>query len=235
MFRQAVILAGGLGTRLRPIVPDRPKPMAEFHGRPFLEYQISFLRAQGISEVVLCVGYLADEISKHFGDGSGWQVDIRYSRETEALGTGGAIKLAEPLLKDVFFVLNGDTYLSCDLTVLGKHHVQHHADATIAVSMVRDATSFGVVGIGAGNIVSHFLEKGAASGSAYVNVGLYVLCKQLIHGIPSNRPVSLERELLPAWVSTGRVVAFVHEAGFIDIGTPEGYGWYVGIEKESRL
>lgn len=222
MFRQAVILAGGLGTRLRSVVADRPKPMAEFRGRPFLEYQIRFLREQGIREVVLCIGYLADEILKHFGDGAGRDVNIRYSREPEALGTGGAVKLAEPLLEDVFFLLNGDTLLSCDLTALSKHHLRHHADITIAVSMVQDAMSFGVVGIGAGNIVSHFQEKGTASGSAYVNAGLYVLCKQLIHSIPSNRPVSLEEELLPEWVATRRVIAFVHNSGFIDIGTPEG-------------
>lgn len=226
MFRQAVILAGGLGTRLRPVVADRPKPMADFRGRPFLEYQISFLRTQGVSEVILCVGYLADEISKHFDDGSGWGVTIRYSREAAVLGTGGAIKLAERLLDDVFFVLNGDTFLSCDLTVLGKRHLQHHADATLAVSLVQDAKSFGIVGIGANNIVSHFQEKGTARGPAYVNAGLYVLSKELVHAIPSNRPISLEREMLPDWVASHKVIAFMQPA-FLDIGTPEGYAEYL--------
>lgn len=220
--RQAVILAGGLGTRLRPFVAGRPKPMALFNGRPFLEHQMGFLKARGVRDVVLCVGYMAESISGYFGEGASCGLRIRYSVEPSPLGTGGALKLAEPLLEDVFFVLNGDTLLSCDLMVLGKHHVQHHADATIAVSMVQDAMSFGIVRIGAGNIVSHFQEKGAASGSAYVNAGLYVLSKELVHSIPSNRRISLEGEMLPEWVAKRRVIAF-RETAFVDIGTSEGY------------
>lgn len=223
MFRQALILAGGLGTRLRPIVADRPKPMAEFSGRPFLERQMAYLRAQGVREVVLCIGYLADEISNHFQDGAGCNLTIRYSRESEPLGTGGAIKLAEPLLDDVFFVLNGDTLVSCDLAELCKHHMKHQADVTVAVSQVQDSKDFGVVRIDAGNVINEFHEKEASRGPAYVNAGLYVLSANLLKDIPAVQPLSLEHDLLPTWLLGKKVVAFTQNVGFIDIGTPERY------------
>lgn len=221
--RQAVILAGGLGTRLRSVVADLPKSMAEINGRPFLEHQIYLLRTQGISDFVLCVGYMAEKISGYFGDGSRWNLRIRYSMEQQPMGTGGAIKLAEPLFDEVFVLLNGDTFLDCDLKALLDQHAQSRADVTMVVCSVEDATRFGTVVTGETGMVTGFREKEMAEGPGYANAGMYVLCRTLLTTIPANRPVSLERELLPEWIVTRKVMAFVHRGVFVDIGTPEGY------------
>lgn len=235
MLQQAAILAGGLGIRLRSVVADRPKPMAEFRGRPFLEYQIRFLREQGIREIILCIGYLADEIHKHFGDGSGWDVTIRYSRETEPLGTGGALKLAEPLLGETFLLLNGDTFLACELGALEEHHRVNQADVTLAVSKADDASSYGSVEVGADGRATGFREKAVGAHPGYVNVGLYVMNKALVAVVPAGRRVSLEQDLFKGWVKTRRVFAFVLQGGFVDIGTPEGYERFASRVMGSRL
>src|SRR5919112_1675155 len=120
---RALVLAGGLGTRLRSLLNDRPKPMAQVAGKPFLEYQIEMLRLHGFQDLVLCVGYLARHVQEYFGDGRGWGVHIDYAVETELLGTAGAIKNAQNFIdKDPFLVLNGDSYLEADLRELADFH-----------------------------------------------------------------------------------------------------------------
>lgn len=237
-IEQAVILAGGLGTRLRQVLADRPKAMAPFEGRPFLEYQLRALQAGGVRELVLCVGYLAETISGHFGDGADWGLRVRYSVEPAPLGTGGALKLAEPLLADTFLLLNGDTFLTCDLGALERHHREHRADMTLAVATETDAARYGSVAVGPDGRVTGFREKASDGRAGYVNAGLAVLSRALLADLPAGGPLSLEREALAGWVATRRVYAFPVAGGFVDIGTPEGYEQFarlVAAEPAVRL
>lgn len=233
MFRQAVILAGGLGTRLRSILSDRPKAMAVFNDRPFLEYQLGLLKSGGVQEVVMCLGYMADVISSYVGDGARWGLCIRYSVESSPLGTGGALKLAESLLDETFLLLNGDTFLSCDLGMLEEHHWHRRADVTLTVCRSDDATRYGSVKVKDGGRVTEFCEKVATDRPEYANAGLYVMSKALLATIPARRLVSLEQELLEGWVKARRVFAFMYQGGFVDIGTPEGHEQFVRLATES--
>src|SRR5215210_1825408 len=145
---KALILVGGLGTRLRPLVSDRPKPMAQVEGKPFLEYQIEKLRAHGFKDLVLCVGHMARQVQDYFGDGRDWEVQIDYAVETELLGTAGAIKNAQKVIEDTFLVLNGDSYLEVDLGGLAEFHrrwgsTDPQTIATVAVVAAEDTTAYG--------------------------------------------------------------------------------------------
>jgi NDP-sugar pyrophosphorylase family protein len=226
-----MILAGGLGTRLRPVLSDRPKGLAPVGERPFLEIQIELLRRQGARWFVLCVGHLADHIEAHFRDGSRWGVRIDYSVEGERLlGTGGALKLAECYFRPRALVLNGDTYLAVDYTRLLQCHHEERARAgvlaTLTLARAADATRFGTVQLdAAGSYVTAFREKEAAPPGAerWLNAGAYVIEKDLLEFAPPRTPASLERDLFPrALAAGGRLAAETCGAAFYDIGTPEG-------------
>lgn len=227
---QAVILAGGLGTRFRSVVADRPKPMAEAGGRPFLEYQIEFLKRYGIPEFVLCVGYLRDHIIDHFGDGSRWGVTIRYSIEETPLGTGGALKLAEKHVRGTFLALNGDTYFDVDVGDLLRFHASRRARdprcaGTLALSRARDARSYGAVVLDHDHVILSFDEKPAASsGIPHLNGGVYVLEPEVLGFLPALHKASVETDLFPAVLRSGqRLYGYPSDGFFVDIGTPDGY------------
>lgn len=218
---QAVILVGGLGTRLRSALPDLPKPMAPVRGRPFLEYVIHQLAGFGVQNIVLCVGYKLQAIEDYFGDGSHFGVSIEYSREHELLGTAGAVKLAEPLIQsDNFLLLNGDCYCEFDGHALIEFHQSQHAAATIVATHVEDRSRFGSLKIDDGNRVLGFEEKGAATGAGFINAGIYVLNKQVLDLIPAGQRYSLEQQVFPV-LSGSRLYAFKANGLFIDIGLPE--------------
>lgn len=142
----AAILAGGLGLRLRSVLPDVPKPMAPVGGKPFLEWLILWLRKAGVHDVVLCTGYGAEMIRAYFGDGTQYGMRIRHSREEQLLDTAGALRLAEPLLEsDLCLVLNGDSFLTFPLARLVKFHVVKEARASLVVTAVEDASRYGTV------------------------------------------------------------------------------------------
>lgn len=224
---KALILAGGLGTRLQPVVADRPKPMAQANGKPFLEYQIEWLRRQGLREIVLCVGHLAGHIRDYFGAGQRWDVRIRYAVETELLGTAGAIKNAEPFVEDTFCVLNGDSFLDADLQAIIESHKRSRAVdprtlGTLAAVFVPDAAAYGTLDLGH-HRVSQFREKGTG-GPGWINGGIYVLEPEILELIPAGRPVSIERETFPQILERGyHLYAYPVEGFFVDIGTPAGY------------
>lgn len=222
---QAVILVGGFGTRLQSVVTDVPKPMASLAGRPFLEYKLASLQRGGIREVVLCTGYLAETVRAHFGDGSKFGVHIEYSVEHEPLGTGGAVKLAAPLLDDTFFVLNGDTYLDLDYATMLLQHRDRRALATIAVLSSAETQPYGSIVIETEGRIRAFREKANdTSRGAWINAGAYIFSKRVLSHIPQGRAVSLEQETFPQLLATGAVVYGFPTAGyFIDIGTPEKY------------
>ena len=199
----AVILAGGLGTRLRPVVSDRPKVLAEVCGRPFLTYLLDQLQAAGAGEAVLSTGYLGEQIEAALG--SCYRgLPLGYSQESAPLGTAGALRsaLARPG-SDPILVLNGDSYFDADLPDLLAHHRSHGARATLALARLDDTRRFGRVVLAADNRVTAFEEKGADEGAGWINAGIYVLARQLLETIPAGGPVSLERECFPAWIGRG--------------------------------
>jgi NDP-sugar pyrophosphorylase family protein len=217
----AVILAGGLGTRLRGVVDDRPKPMAEIGGRPFLEYLLANLRRQGFSEAVLCTGYLAEAVEHHFGDGRRFGLSLRHSREPQPLGTGGALKHAQPLLAgERWLVLNGDTFFDLPYAELADAHRAAGALATMALARVPDASRFGVVDLGPGGRIEAFRD--ACAGPALANGGVYVVERALLDRIPAGAPASLERDVFGR-LAGGRLHGVEFAGELIDIGTPDAY------------
>ena len=172
---KALILCVGLGTRLRRVIDDRPKPMASVAGKPFLEYLIWQLKRYGFRDIVLCIGYLGDQVRAYFGDGSDWDVHISYSHEPEPLGTGGAVKLAEALIReDNFLVMNGDSFLDIDLNGLVNYHFEKRALATMALVEVENPARYGAVEINERGEIKNFVEKGMSSRSKLINGGIYV-------------------------------------------------------------
>jgi D-glycero-alpha-D-manno-heptose 1-phosphate guanylyltransferase len=218
----AVILAGGLGTRLRSAVADRPKVMAEIHGRPFLSFLLDQLFAAGVGSVVLCTGYRGEQISSYFGESYG-PLRLTYSREPSPLGTGGALRLALPHMdSDPVLVLNGDSFCEADFADLAARHRLRGAAATMLLAEVPNTERFGRVKTGRAGLVTEFEEKGGWAGPGLINAGVYLLGRRLIEGIRAGAAVSLEREVFPAHV--GRDL-YGHPGGgrFLDIGTPESF------------
>lgn len=221
---KAVVLAGGLGTRLRSVVTSKPKVLASIGERSFLELLVRQLRSQGIRHLVMCTGYLSEQIESQFGDGGRWDVSIEYSKEEVPLGTAGAIKLAEPYLVEApeFLVLNGDSFLEIDFRGLIEFHRSHHgAIASMAVLPVPDAGRYGTVRVDASGRVSGFTEKTGSDAPGLVNGGVYVFTQGVLQSIPEG-PASLERDVFPRLLDQG-IYAREQNGIFIDIGTPADY------------
>lgn len=217
-----VILAGGLGTRLRGAVPDLPKPLAPVAGRPFLAHQLDLLVRLGFTEAVLSVGYRAAQIRDAFGSRYA-SLDLRYSEEASALGTGGALALASRQVgAPAVLVLNGDSYCGFDSRRLLSRAQAPRGVATIVVARVKDASRFGAVRLGLQGRVEAFTEKADPRGAAWVSAGVYVLPRRLVEAIPPG-PSSLERDAFPIWAAAGCLTAYRTRAPFLDIGTPESY------------
>jgi mannose-1-phosphate guanylyltransferase len=220
---KAVLLVGGLGARLRSVVGCTPKPLASVGDRPFLELLIRQLHCQGIRDLVLCTGYLAHEIEKQLGNGDAWDIGIEYSKEPSPLGTGGAVKFAEPLLRQTshFLVMNGDSFMDIDLRELIRFHQKSGGVATMAVLRLKNEMRYGTVQVAAGGRVNGFTEKSDDDPTAFVNAGIYVFNRTIFRHIPAG-PVSLERDVFPKLIDYG-VYAAEQNGIFIDIGTPEDY------------
>lgn len=218
----AAILAGGLGTRLRSAVADRPKVLAEVQGRPFLAYLLEQLEAAGVREAVLCTGYLGQRIRDLFGD-TYQGLRLVYSQEGSPLGTGGALRSALDLLRsDTLLVMNGDSYCEVDLRPLWTWHKDKRAEATLVLAEVADAQRYGRVFVDAAGRVLSFEEKGPLGGRGWISAGIYIFGRRTLEGIPANGMVSLEREVFSAWVGHG-LYGYRSSGRFLDIGTPEDY------------
>jgi NDP-sugar pyrophosphorylase family protein len=226
---KAVLLVGGMGTRLRAVVPSAPKPLATVGGRPFLELLVRQLRSQGVRQVVLSTGYLADQIEREFGDGKGLDVTIEYSREPCPLGTAGAVKFAQVHLRDVpdFLVMNGDSFMEVDFAELVRFHRAKGAVVSMAVRSVPDAQRYGTVGLNEQGMVEGFSEKAGVAAPGLVNAGVYVFSQEIFESIPGG-PVSLEKDVFPSLLERG-VYGLEQQGMFIDIGTPEDYARAQGI------
>jgi D-glycero-alpha-D-manno-heptose 1-phosphate guanylyltransferase len=221
---KAIMLVGGLGTRLRSVVGSTPKVLASIGEKSFLELLVHQLRSQGIRHLVMCTGYLADQIEAKFGDGRSWDVSIEYSKEEVPLGTAGALKLAQRYLRDIpeFLVLNGDSFLEVDFQSLMAFHRRHNsAVATMAVIRVENASRYGTVQVGRGDRVTGFAEKTGSEAPALVNGGICFFNRSVLQCIPEG-PSSMERDVFPGLLDQG-VYAQEQHGIFIDIGTPADY------------
>ena len=219
----ALLLVGGKGIRLRSVVPSAPKPLASVGDQSFLELLVRQLRRQGIRRLVMCSGYLADQIQSKFGNGRAWDVAIEYSREQQPLGTAGAVKLAQRHLRGAseFLVMNGDSFLEVDFGKLIRFHRECNRLGSMAVVPVQDAGRYGTVRVDASGRVIGFMEKTGLNTPGLINAGVYVFDPEIFEHIPEG-PVSLERDVFPLVLDRG-VYALEHSGIFIDIGTPEDY------------
>ena len=223
---RAVILAGGEGTRLRPLTLGTPKPVVPVVDRPFLRHQLDLLAGAGVRDVVFSVAYRPERVEAVFGDGSGFGVKIRYAVEESPLGTGGAVRNALALLDERTIVLNGDVLTDVDLGELVRSHEQQRAAATILLTPVPNPSAYGLVETDASGRVLRFLEKPKPEEitTDTINAGIYILETRVLELIPPAVKHSIERAFFPALLARGDLVLGpVHRGYWIDIGTPEKY------------
>lgn len=220
---EAVVLAGGFGTRLHHIVNDVPKPMAPIHGIPFLSFLFKKLISAGIEHVILSTGYLHEKIESYFGN-SFETLRISYSREEEPLGTGGAILLAMSKTKtEDLFVLNGDTLFDIDFRELGDLHVKNEAFLSVALREEKDVSRYGSVMINETGKITAFTEKNESQGKGLINGGIYVLNKKQLQELEMPTKFSFEKDVLEKYYHNMNFYGLVCQAYFIDIGVPEDY------------
>ena len=226
---QAVVLVGGEGTRLRPITSRVPKPVVPLVGRPFVGYILENLARHGVERAVFSAGYLAHALQDAIGDGSRYGLAVRYVVEDQPLGTAGAIRNVQAELDDgPLFAFNGDVLTDVDLTAMSAFHRERGGLATILLTRVDDPRRYGLVEIADDGRVAEFVEKPGAeyavpAHGALINAGVYLLEPEVLAMIPAGRPLSIERGVFPQLAAAGRLYAFVTEAYWRDIGTPESY------------
>ena len=220
---QALILAGGEGTRLRPLTYTVPKPVLPLAGRPHIAYVIDWLVGHGVDDVVVSCGHLAEGMRNTLAELEPG-VRIRYAEEPDARGTAGAIRFAEDMLGDRFLVLNGDILCALDLTALIEQHERTAARATIALYPVADPSGYGLIHRQEDGEITEFLEKPEPDqiDTDEINAGAYLLEGSVLDLIPPDRPVSIEREVFPRLVGEG-LYGISLEGYWMDIGTPERY------------
>ena len=217
-----VILAGGLGTRLRQVVSDKPKVLAEVNGRPFLDYVLDQIDRAGIRSAILCIGYLGNQIIERYGNRYK-NVQLVYSSEDVQLGTGGAVANAVPFIdSDYVIVMNGDSYCAFDMNELMCFHINKNSNITMLVKHVADSARYGLVNISKDKSITCFIEKNGLPIPGQINAGVYVMNSSVVKAIPKNVNISLERDILPLYVNN-RLFAYQSEEDFIDIGIPSDY------------
>jgi D-glycero-alpha-D-manno-heptose 1-phosphate guanylyltransferase len=216
-----LILTGGQGSRLRNVVSDRPKPMADIQGRPFLDILINHVASFGSHRFILCTGFMADSIERYY-EKADQPYTLLFSREAIPLGTGGAIKNAEPLIaSNPFLVLNGDSLCRADIKDFFYFHVGKKALLSLVVTGVNESGDFGSIAMDGKDRITGFLEKGS-SGRSLINAGIYLLDSKVLSLIPTQSQFSLEHDLFPALVGKD-FFGFLTKEALIDIGTPERY------------
>ena len=220
---QAVILAGGLGTRLRPLTEQIPKVMVPVSGKPFLLHLLELLKRWGIDDAVLCIGYLGQQIKAFFGEGDRLGLRIRYSEEKETLlGTGGALKQAQDLLQDHFFVVNGDTYLPGDYSELERAFLRRGKKALMVVyENERDTGVKNNVELVSDSMVIRHDKESLNSSLKYVEAGVLILKHEALDLMEDKCSIPLERGLYPALIQQKELAAYITKQRFYDIGTPE--------------
>lgn len=222
-MRRGIVLAGGLGTRLRAASGDLPKPLVEVGGEPLVAHQIRRLVAAGVPDVTVAVGYGADQVVQLLGAGEAWGARLSYSREDEPLGTGGALALAARgavAPGDTVVVVNGDLLSRHDLAAQVRVFEESGAAVLLHVREVSDARAYGVVSVD-GDRVTGFHEKPAEAAPGLMNAGTYVMRGEVLLGLPDTVPLSVEVDVFPRLVTSADVRAHRDDAEFLDVGTPE--------------
>jgi mannose-1-phosphate guanylyltransferase / phosphomannomutase len=223
---KAVVMAGGEGSRLRPLTSRTPKPLVPIANKPVMQHIIELLRTHGITEVVASVHYLADEIESYFGDGSAFGVSINYVVEDTPLGTAGAVKLAQPCLDEDFLVISGDVMTDCDIAALVQRHRSQGNDATIALVRVPNPLEFGVVITEDDGRISRFLEK-PSWGEVFsdtINTGIYVLRPSVLDRMERGGVYDFSRDIFPPMLHDGqRIGSFVLDSYWTDVGNLQQY------------
>jgi NDP-sugar pyrophosphorylase family protein len=220
---QALILAGGIGSRLGALVEHSPKPFLSVGGNPFLQKIVERLINQGITDVIFCLGYKPTKIMDFFGDGSKWEMRFSYVLEENLMGTGGAIRGALHLIDGPdILVLNGDSFCYFDVYGIMKRHVESQSKATLTLLTVEEPDRFGLVEFNDKNEIVSFVEKDETNRvTSFINAGVYVLSKQLIIDINPSKPISLEKEIFTSYLNDPMYSFVLNDNRFIDIGTPE--------------
>jgi len=226
---QAVILAGGLGARMRPITETIPKPMIMVAGKPFLQHQLELLRDAGIASALLLVAHLGEQIREYFGDGAKFGCNVSYSFEPSLLGTGGALKNAEAQLQNYFVLVNGDTYLAIDYSELEGKFAEANCSALIVAYEKPAAVSQYIpanilpnnLGVDVEGVVTAY-RKRDPEGLSHIDAGVIVLNKGILAGFVTGQKCSLEEEIYPNLIARGEMRAWVSREPFYDMGSPQG-------------
>lgn len=229
---EAILLCGGLGTRLRSVVSDRPKPMADIAGKPFLHYLVKMLSESGVKHLIFALGYMGEQIEAYFQSGEDYGLSISYSYEDSPLGTGGAIRNAlSKVSAENVLVLNADTYFHTDYESLLREQIKNKAAMTIASRKIEDISRYGAILKDESGRILRWNEKMSSDQAeapcpGEINGGIYVMQKSLIEKIPEGKQ-SLENDCIPAWLEDGLYLQAVPSDGyFMDIGIPEDYAQF---------
>jgi mannose-1-phosphate guanylyltransferase len=221
--KQAIIMVGGMGTRLRPLTNSRPKPILPVLDRPCLSYLVESFSKAGITEIILACGYRSEQMSEAIGDGSEWGISIEYSYEDEPMGTAGAIKLLEDRLDETFVMAFGDVFADMNLTEEIEEHFSSGADVTFALTPVPNPCEFGIARVDESGRITEFKEKPLPEEvfSDLISAGVFVMNRDLLSLVPSGRPFDFSKELMPLVMSTGRTVqSHILEGVWKDVGRP---------------
>lgn len=218
---QAVIMTGGLGTRLWPLTEKIPKGLVEINGRPFLEYLILYLRKCGIDDVLFCTGYLGEQIKDYFGDGSSLGITINYSQEDHPLGTGGALRYAIPKIQDKFFLINGDTFLPIDYAHIPGRFRQSSTLMMVAVFRAESGDLRANLRVEKGEKITGLTDGLKGEGVPHIDAGVRLVKKEVASYFPPDEVFSLEDDLYPRLIKAGKINAWLAEERYYDIGTPE--------------
>jgi len=224
VLNTAIILAGGMGTRLKSIISDLPKPMAPIMNVPFLTYQLNYLKYFGIKKVIFSVGYLSEKIIAHYNQ-SFENISIEYSIEKNPLGTGGGIRMAmSNLNEDLVLILNGDSFFDLDLEQFYNLHLEQKSDFSLALRYVNNSERYGNIEFNSSNQITSFIEKNQLNQSGYINAGVYILSKKLyLQNTNSNINFSIEKDFFEKQLNQLIIKGFEFKDYFIDIGIPEDY------------
>lgn len=217
-----VILCGGLGKRLKGVINDRPKPMANIKGRAFLDILIDYVASYGFKRFILCIGYMGDVIKQHYLKRTG-PLTILFSQESKPLGTGGAIKNAESLIQsNSFLVMNGDSFCQVNLHKFVDFHIKKKALLSIVLIHAKKSKNYGVIALGDSKRIVRFEEKAIAKGHSLISAGIYFFDTNVLSLIPVHKSFSLEYDLFPKIINR-EFFGYITRGKFIDIGTPERY------------
>ncbi|MFH1424478.1 MAG: nucleotidyltransferase family protein [archaeon] len=219
---KAVVLAGGIGTRLRPLTYEVPKSLIPIQGRALVEHLILNLKSFGINDILLSVGHMSEKIIAHLGDGNNLGVNIEYLVEKEPLGTAGPLRLAKGKIDSTFVMMNGDLLSKIDVLDMLQTHLNSNSTGTIALTTVKDPSRFGVATLN-GSAITGFIEKPKDRISNLINAGLYIFEPSIVDYLPNKKKAMLEKDVFPKLAKQGKLSGYVYSGPWYDLGTNESY------------